>query len=85
MAGTLIVPAALNEAAEITKHKARAFWAELVFDRVRVATFVVKSADVKVAIPTKACSIAVPRLILVVLPHEPDWSPVPISSNFRSE
>jgi hypothetical protein len=85
MAGTLIVPAALNEAAETTKHKARAFWAALVFVSVRVATLAVKSAEVKVAIPTKACSIAVPRLVLVVAPHAPDWSPVPISSNLRLE
>jgi len=85
MAGTLIVPAAVNEAAEITKHKARAFWAVLVFVRVSVATLVVKLAEVRVAIPTIACSMAVPMLALVVLPQAPDCSPVVISSNLRAE
>jgi hypothetical protein len=35
------------------------------------------------ALPTTACSKAVPRLVLVVLPHVPACSPVPISSIFR--
>jgi len=52
---------------------------------VSVATFVVKSEEVRVAMPTTACSMAVPMLVLVVLPHEPDCSPVVISSNFRLE
>jgi hypothetical protein len=85
MAGTLIVPAALNEAAEITKHNALAFWAVLVFVNVRVATLAVNSAEVKVAIPTIACSIAVPILALVVLPQAPDCSPVVINSNLSAE
>jgi hypothetical protein len=85
MAGTLIVPAALNEAAETTKHKARAFWAVLVFVSVRVATLVVKLAEVRVAMPTMACSMAVPTFVLVVAPHVPDCSPVVINSNFSAE
>lgn len=85
MAGTLIVPAADSEAAEITKHRARAFCAELVFVSVKVATLDEKFADVRVAIPTIACSIAVPMFVLVVLPHVPDCSPVVINSNFRLE
>ena len=85
MAGTLIVPAALNEAAETTKHKARAFCAVLVFVRVRVATLVVKSAEVSVAMPTMACSTAVPTFTLVVAPQVPDCSPVVINSNLRLE
>jgi len=35
--------------------------------------------------PVMACSIAVPMLVLVVSPHVFDCSPLPISSNFRSE
>jgi hypothetical protein len=85
MAGTLIVPAADKEAIETTKHKARAFWAVLVFVSVRVATLAVKLAEVSVAMPTIACSIAVPMFVLVVLPQAPDCSPVVINSNFRAE
>jgi hypothetical protein len=85
MAGTLIVPAADTAPASMFKHSARAFWAVLVLVRVSVATFEVKLADVSVAIPTIACSIAVPMLVLVVTPHEPDCSPVVISSNLRLE
>jgi hypothetical protein len=85
IAGTFNVPAADSEAAEITKHKARAFCAELVFVSVNVATLVVKLAEVSVAIPTMACSMAVPIFVLVVLPHAPDCSPVVISSNLRLE
>jgi hypothetical protein len=85
MAGTLSVPAADTAPAAMFKHSARAFWAVFVLVSVSVATLEVKFADVSVAIPTKACSIAVPRLVLVVVPHEPDCSPVVISSNLRLE
>jgi hypothetical protein len=85
MAGTLIVPAADTAPAAILRHSARAFWAVLVLVSASVATLDVNSEEVSVAIPTKACSIAVPRLVLVVVPHEPDCSPVVISSNLRLE
>ena len=32
-----------------------------------------------------ASSIAVPKLVFVVVPQVPDCSPVPINSNFKSE
>lgn len=57
----------------------------MVLVRVSVATLVVKSAEVSVAIPTMACSMAVPMFALVVLPHAPDCSPVVINSNLRLE
>jgi hypothetical protein len=85
MAGTLSVPAADTAPAAMFKHSARAFWAVLVFVSVSVATFVVKSAEVRVAMPTIACSMAVPILVFVVPPHAPDCSPVVISSNLRLE
>ena len=85
MAGTLSVPAADTAPAAMFKHSARAFWAVLVLVSVSVATLEVKFAEVSVAMPTIACSIAVPMLVLVVTPHEPDCSPVVISSNFRLE
>lgn len=31
--------------------------------------------------PEMACSSKVPRLVLVVVPHVPAWSPVPINSS----
>jgi hypothetical protein len=85
IAGTLMVPAADTAPAAILRHNARAFWAVLVLVNVSVATLVVKFAEVSVAIPTTACSIAVPILVLVVLPQAPDCSPVVISSNLRLE
>ena len=85
MAGTLIVPAADTAPAAMFKHSARADCNAVVFANVRVATLAVKSAEVKVAMPTMDCSIAVPILALVVLPQDPDCSPVPINSNLRLE
>jgi hypothetical protein len=85
IAGTLSVPAPVSDKFEITKQRARAFCAVLVFVNVRVATLDVKSAEVSVAMPTTACSIAVPMFVLVVLPQVPDCSPVVINSNFRAE
>jgi hypothetical protein len=85
MAGTFKTPAAERQPEEMTKHSARAFCAVLALVNVNVATLVVKSADVRVAIPTMACSMAVPMLVLVVPPHEPDCSPVVINSNFKAE
>jgi hypothetical protein len=79
------VPAADKELAETTRHKARAFCAALVSVSVKVATLATKFAEVNVAIPTIACSIAVPILVFVVAPQVPDCSPVVISSNFRLE
>lgn len=79
------MPAAETAPAAMFKHKARASCAVLTLVRVSVQTLAVKSAASSVAIPTRACSMAVPMLVLVVLPHVPDCSPVPMSSNFRLE
>ena len=62
---------------------ARAFCNAGVLVSVNVAVLDVKSPEVSVAIPTIACSTAVPKLVLVVAPQAPFWSPVPINSIFK--
>jgi hypothetical protein len=53
------------------------------FESVRVS--VTEALEIVTsALPTMACSMAVPRFELVVVPQVPDWSPVPMSSIFKS-
>jgi len=60
----------------------RAVWEEFVLDKVRVTSALAK---VTLADPTMASSKAVPKFVLVVVPHVPDWSPVVISSILSGE
>ena len=80
-----MVPAADTAPASMFRHSARASCAALVLVSVRVQMLAAKSPESSVAIPTMACSIAVPMLLLVVVPQVPDCSPLPISSNLRLE
>lgn len=52
---------------------------------VSVRVNVASVANTGLLRPVMACSMAVPMLVLVVLPQVFDCSPLPISSNFRSE
>ena len=64
------------------KRRCRADWVPLVLVSVSVTSLLEKATS---ADPTMASSMAVPRLALVVDPHVPTCSPVPISSIFKSE
>jgi hypothetical protein len=50
--------------------------------RVRVTSALEKVTSAE---PVIASSIAVPKLVFVVAPQVPDWSPVPMSSIFKLE
>jgi hypothetical protein len=63
------------------KRKLRAVWAALVSVRVTVTSALEKATS---ADPVIASLIAIEKLLLVVDPQVPVWSPVPISSIFRS-
>ena len=84
IAGTFKVPAALSVAV-MFKQAARAFCAALVFVNVKVAMLEEKSPVASVAIPTMACSMAVPMFVLVIPPHAPSLPPTSMISNFRLE
>ena len=81
----MIVPEPETAPAAMFKQNARAAWTALVSSSVSVTVLPTKSPEDNVVIPTRACSMAVPMLVLVVDPHKPDCSPVVISSNLRLE
>jgi len=62
--------------------KLRAVCEALESVKVKVTSELEKAT---LAEPVIASSIAVPKLVFVVAPHVPDWSPVPINSIFKSE
>jgi hypothetical protein len=64
------------------RRRLRAVCDALVFDSVSVTSALAKVTSPE---PVIACSMAMPKLSFVVAPQVPDWSPVPISSIFKSE
>ena len=82
-AGTIRSRVAVRLVLDVTfRNKARASCAAFVLDSVRVLFASVE--NVTVTLPTIACSSAVPRFVLVVVPQVPTYSPRAISSIFRS-